>query len=261
LHRRPWVLCKLIPTVIPLRHYSLESLTMHKTPGLFFFSPEVPPPMKTVTAEGNRAARLTGGERGPARGGVGSGRFLRSQRGMARRWWWPESVGPRAQAGELVGGECSGLTTVIPVNPMARGAPRGDVETMRAVNWKMAQRLTRSTCADGAPNSSEHDCAITVAGVRGSSSGKLHGLPGELPRGLDLAEEGGKWFGHGGCPRAALAGRGEVAGAMGELRGVWRRIEDATGKIAGHWGGLYSRGAGVVTGRLRARGGSRTGVL
>jgi hypothetical protein len=44
------------------------------------------------------------------KGGVGYERFLRSQRGMARRRWWPESAGPRAQAGELVGGECSGLT-------------------------------------------------------------------------------------------------------------------------------------------------------
>jgi hypothetical protein len=52
LHRRPWVLSKLIPSVIPLRHYSLESLTAHKTPALFFFSPEVPPLMKTVAAEG-----------------------------------------------------------------------------------------------------------------------------------------------------------------------------------------------------------------
>jgi hypothetical protein len=45
-------------------------------------------------------AWLTGGEGGPAKGGVGSGRFLRSQRGMARRRWWPESAGPRAQAGD-----------------------------------------------------------------------------------------------------------------------------------------------------------------
>jgi hypothetical protein len=81
----------------------------------------------------------------------------------------------------------------------------------------MAQRLTRSTCAGGVPNSGERDCAFLVAGVPGSSSGKLHGLLGKLPRGLDRAEEGGKWFGHGGCPRAALEGRGEVAGAMGEL--------------------------------------------
>jgi hypothetical protein len=102
------------------------------------------------------------------------------------------------------------------------------------VNRRMAQRLTRSTCAGGVPNSGEHDCAFPVAGVLGSSLGKLHGLPGKLPRGLDRPEEGGEWFGHSGCPRAALSGRGEVAGAMGELRGVGRGTGDATGKKAGH---------------------------
>jgi hypothetical protein len=45
LHRRPWVLSKSIPSFIPLRYYSPESLTAHKTPGLFFFSPEVLPLM------------------------------------------------------------------------------------------------------------------------------------------------------------------------------------------------------------------------
>jgi hypothetical protein len=122
----------------------------------------------------------------------------------------------------------------------------------------MAQRLTRFTCAGGVPNFGEHDCAFPVAGVLGSSSGKLHGLLGNLSRGLDRAEEGRKWFGHGGCLWAALAGRGEVAGAMGELRGVWRGAEDATGKTAGLWGGLYSRGAGMVTGG-RGRGGGGGG--
>jgi hypothetical protein len=132
---------------------------------------------------------------------------------------------------------------------------------MRAVNWKMVRRLTRSTCSGGVPNSSEHDCAIPVAGVLGSSSGKLHDLLVELYKGLDRAEEGGKGFDHGGCPRVALAGLGEVAGAMGELGGVWRGTEEAMGKLAGHWGGLYSCGVGVVTRRPQARGGSRTCVL
>ena len=122
------------------------------------------------------------------------------------------------------------------------------------MNWKMAQRLTRSTCSGGVPNSGEHNFAIPVARVLGSSSGKLHGLLGDLSKGLDRAEEGGKGVGHGGCPRAALAGRGEVAGAMGELGGVRRGTEEATGKIAGHWGGIYSRGVGVVTWRPRACG-------
>jgi hypothetical protein len=78
--------------------------------------------------------RLTGGEGGPAEGRVGSERFLRSQRGTTRWQWWPESAGPRAQAGELVDGECSGLTTVIQVNPRARGASRDVDESTRARN-------------------------------------------------------------------------------------------------------------------------------
>jgi hypothetical protein len=49
-------------------------------------------------------------------------------------------------------------------------------------------------------------------------------------------------------PSGALAGRGEVAGAMGKLGGVRRGTEEATGKAAGHWDRLYSHGAGVVTG-------------
>jgi hypothetical protein len=119
----------------------------------------------------------------------------------------------------------------------------------------------RPTCSGGVPNFGEHDCAIPVAGVLGSSSGKLHGLLVGLSKGLDRAEEGGEGFSHDGCPRAALAGRGEVAGARGELGGVWRGTGEATGKMAGHWGGLYSHGVGVVMGRPRACGGSRTGVL
>jgi hypothetical protein len=132
---------------------------------------------------------------------------------------------------------------------------------MHAVNWKMVQRLTRSTCSGRVPNSGEHDCTIPVAGVLGSSSGKLHGLLVELSKGLDRAEKGGKGFDHGGCSRAALAGHENVVGAMGELGGVWRGTEEATGKLAGPWGGLDSHDADVVTGRPRARGGSRTGVL
>jgi hypothetical protein len=120
----------------------------------------------------------------------------------------------------------------------------------------MVQRLTQSTCSGGVPNSGEHDFAIPVARVLVSSLCKIYGLPGELSEGLDRAEEGGKRVGHGGCPRAALAGPGEVAGAMGEFGGVRRGTEEATGKTAGLWGGLYCRGAGVVTGG-RGRAGVR----
>jgi hypothetical protein len=102
-------------------------------------------------------------------------------------------------------------------------------------------------------NFGEHGFAILVTRVLGSSLCKLHGLSRKLSEGLDRAEEGGKGAGHGGCPRAALAGCGEVAGAKGELGGVRRGTEEATGKAAEHWDGLYSRGVGVVTsGRGRA---------
>jgi hypothetical protein len=122
----------------------------------------------------------------------------------------------------------------------------------------MVQWLTQSTCAGGVLNSSEHDFAIPVVRVLGLSLGKLYGLPGKLSEGLDRAEEGGEGAGHSGCPRAALAGRGEVAGAKGELGGVRRGTEEATRKAARHWDGLYSRGTGVVTGgrgraKVRAR--------
>jgi hypothetical protein len=105
----------------------------------------------------------------------------------------------------------------------------------------MVQRVTRSTCSGGFTNSGERDCTIPVGLVLGSSSGKLHGLLGKLSEGSDRAEVGGKGFGYYGCPRAALAGRGEVTGAAGELGRVRRSAEEATRKMAMHEGGLYSR--------------------
>jgi hypothetical protein len=125
----------------------------------------------------------------------------------------------------------------------------------------MVQRVTWSTCSGGFTNSGERDYTVPVGLVLGSSSGKLHGLLGKLSEGLERAEVDEKGFGHGGCPRVALVGRGEVAGAAGELGRVRHGTEEATGKMAVHWGGLYSRGTGVGMGRPRARGGSRASVL
>jgi hypothetical protein len=71
------------------------------------------------------------------KGEVDSGRFLRSQRGTTRQRWLPESADPRAQAGELVGGGCSGLTTEIPVNPRAREASRDVKQSTRTRNRRM----------------------------------------------------------------------------------------------------------------------------
>jgi hypothetical protein len=130
---------------MPLRNYSPESLTIQKTPDFFSFFPEVPPPFWTVPAEVNRVARLTGGEGGPAKDGVSSGKSLRSRWGTARRRWWSESVGPRAQAVGLVGGVCSGLLTTVGFNPRAQGASRGAKESTRVRNRRKTHHGARST--------------------------------------------------------------------------------------------------------------------
>ena len=83
-------------------------------------------------------------------------------------------------------------------------------------------------------NSGEHGFAIPVTWVLGSSLCKLHGLTRKLSEGLDRTEEDGKGAGHGGCSRAALADRGEVARANGGLGKVRRGTEEATGKAAEH---------------------------
>jgi hypothetical protein len=116
----------------------------------------------------------------------------------------------------------------------------------------MVERIIQSTCAGGGKNSGEHGFAIPVTRVLGSSLSKLHGLTRKLSEGL----EDGKGAGHDGCSRVALAGRGEVAGAKGWLGKVRRGTEEATRKAAEHWDGLYSRGAGMVTGG-RGRAGVR----
>jgi hypothetical protein len=101
--------------------------------------------------------------------------------------------------------------------------------------------VTRSTCSGKFTNSGERDYTIPVGLFLGSSSGKVHGLLGELSEKSDRAVVGRTGFGHGGRPRAALAGRGEVAGAAGELGRVRRDAKEATGKMVVHEGGLYSR--------------------
>jgi hypothetical protein len=95
-------------------------------------------------------------------------------------------------------------------------------------------------------NSGEHGFAIPVTRVLGSSLCMLHGISRKLSEGLDRTEEDRKGAGHGGCSRAALAGRWEVAEAKGGLGGVRRGTEDATGKAAEHWDELYSHGVGVL---------------
>jgi hypothetical protein len=64
-------------------------------------------------------------------------------------------VGPRAQAGEHVSGEDSGLITVAQLNPVSWGASREVREVVGASNWKMAHLVARSTCGGGRPKSGE----------------------------------------------------------------------------------------------------------
>jgi hypothetical protein len=215
-----------------------------KPPGLNLNLTRDPWLAETVTVAKITAARLTGGSRAPAGWLVTSRRLRRSCWCAGRHRRWSELPWPRTQAAEVIGGSCSGQTTVVGFNQSARGAPLGDVEAMCTRNWEMVQRVTRSTSFGGVTNSGERNCTIPVGLVLSSSSSKLHNLLGKLSEGSDRAEVGGKGFGHGGCPRAALAGRGEVTGATGELEKVRRSAEEATGKMA-----------------EGARGGARAGML
>jgi hypothetical protein len=70
LHRRPWVLSKLISTVIPLHHYSLESLTAHKTPWPFLLLLRGPSPNLNST-RGSKKGGVAYRQRG--RSGEGRG--------------------------------------------------------------------------------------------------------------------------------------------------------------------------------------------
>jgi hypothetical protein len=92
---------------------------------------------------------------------------------------------------------------------------------MRATNWEMVQRLTRSTCAGGFVNSGEHDCATPVTG-----------------KGLATVVALGRHW--------RFAGRSpELRAGSGKSGEVWRRQR---GRQPSTGVGFYSRGAGVVTG-------------
>jgi hypothetical protein len=71
-------------------------------------------------------------------------------------------AGPRAQAGELVGGECSGLSTAIEVDPRAQGASQGANESTRARNRRTTHRGAWSTFAGGRVKSGDLDLASSA---------------------------------------------------------------------------------------------------
>jgi hypothetical protein len=236
------------------------SLWQFKNPPNFYsFFPEVPPPFWTVPTKGKRVARLTGGKGGPAKGGVGFGRSLRTQRGTAWWRWWPESVGPRAQAGELVSGGCSGLSTAIQVNPRARGASRGANESTPARNRRITHHGARSTFVGSRVKSGDLD---PVSPVRQSS----------IPRSGSFTEARRVYFeGWTGLGMALLAGlrwrvlgrplARRVQGKSGDLL-LWRGRERA-GAYGWSPGWLYRRGQETRAwlGAARATRGRALGVL
>ena len=126
MHRRPWVLSKLIPSVIPLRHYSLESLTVHKTPWPLLLLPQGPSTDLNSTRESKKGGTAY---RRRARSGEGRGwlrEFWRSPRGMARRR--PQCVG-RACAGR--DGPSADRTAAPPDRSFAKQASRYGNEPSR----------------------------------------------------------------------------------------------------------------------------------
>jgi hypothetical protein len=84
---------------------------MQKTPWVTLNQSCGRSPVGTVPTVEERAEGLSGGEIALVRCPGRSGRLRWSRRGMGQRRRWSEMAGPRAQAGEFVGGECSGLLT------------------------------------------------------------------------------------------------------------------------------------------------------
>jgi hypothetical protein len=84
---------------------------------------------------------------------------------------------------------------------------------MRATNLEMVQRLTRSTCSGGVPNSGEHDFAIPVARVLGSSLCSFTASHGSYPKAWIERRRAGKGL----ATVVALGRLWRVAGRSPEL--------------------------------------------
>jgi hypothetical protein len=103
---------------------------------------------------------------------------------VGRRRGWSESAGPSAQAGELVGGEESGLSRAKLINQTGQRASLGAREDMGARNLTMAYRRARSARGGRRPKSGEGDLGLSVKFYRVQGLGKLHGPMAELTEAL-----------------------------------------------------------------------------
>jgi hypothetical protein len=131
---------------------------------------------------------------------------------------------PRAQAGELVGDEESGLSRAQLTNQTGQRASPGIKEGVCARNYRMAHRSAQSTRAGGWPKSGEVDLRLLVKFCQVRGLGKLHGPMAELTKAL--ARLGGDWSGLATVAKAlaAMAGGKELAGAKeGRLAGDGER--------------------------------------
>jgi hypothetical protein len=95
-----------------------------------------------------------------------------------------ESAGPRAQAGELIGDEESGLSRAKLINQTGRRASLGAREDMVARNLTMAYQRAQSTRGGGRSKSGEGDLGLPVKFCRVRELGKLHGPMAELTEAL-----------------------------------------------------------------------------
>jgi hypothetical protein len=193
------------------------------------------------------------------KGGVSSGKSLRSRWGTARQRWWPESVGPRAQAGGLIGCVCSGLLTAVEFNPRAHGASRGARKLpVEGIEERLTVELGLRTPVVGWSPATSIRC-LRWGRARFFA---LEASPRHVEA-IPRVGRGGEWLGW-------LVYGGRFSG------GRWHAVRRAiTGDLALRWGweraGVYGRGLGCLYRRGRGhefglarrdvRGAERRGVL
>jgi hypothetical protein len=261
LHRRPWVLSKSIHSFLPLRHYSLESLTAHKTPWPFLLLPRGP-------------SHYANSTRGKEKGGAAYRRWERSGEG---RGWLREALAVTARYGSTA------VVAGIDRSTCAGGWSRrwrvfrlnhGDLVqlngTMSSTGWRRG--YVRKESKNGAETYPVyvHRQSGEVRWPWTSFSGeaKSDSLPGELHRGMHGLFRGSGVSGKGSAGRSTVAvdrvaagtlstGQTPVVSGSGEVERARRSTVDA-------WGGFIGAGASRGTGTAWCgvgRAGSGVGVL
>jgi hypothetical protein len=197
--------------------------------GFLEIEPAILPLMEQWPRRKNRAEGLTGGGVAPVRGRVRSRSLWWSCRGADRRRWWSEEVGPRAQAGELVGGDRRGV--------------RPNQGTIGQLNGSGSITRDQGRCVCKEPENGSPDCSVYarpretevrrrwswVSGevLSGSSTWKSSRVTSEANREagatwtrLERAGRGGRGLGSGWGGGAACSRRSPVNFILGK---AWER--------------------------------------